>query len=340
MGGQSSVTIRDVARRADVSISSVSRVINQSSGVSPDIRHRVQAAIDELGYLPYKSAQTLKKKRTGVIGTVIPDVSNPFFSLMVRGMAKAARDADFSVLICDTENRPEIERGHLDVLIHEQVEGVLVTTVERRNTALHQLQERGIPAVAADRRVDDAPIPAVRTDGVADARMLTDYLVELGYASFAFLAGPDPVSTARERRHGFVQTTERLGVDAAIVDSPDAGYTFENGYAAAQELLNGPSPLPEVVIAANDLMALGAMRALDERGCAIPDDIGVAGFDGIPLSSWIRPRLTTVEIPAFEIGREAMALLLHAVDRGPTAIDAPEPMPTRVVPGESTRRQP
>ncbi|MFB6286403.1 MAG: LacI family DNA-binding transcriptional regulator [Candidatus Bipolaricaulia bacterium] len=340
MGARSSVTIRDVARRADVSISSVSRVLNESSGVSPEIRHRVQAAIDELGYLPYKSAQILKKKRTGVIGAVIPDVSNPFFSKMVRGMAKAARDADFSVLICDTENRAEIERNHLDVLIQEQVEGVLLTTAERHNTALDQLQERGIPTVAADRRIDDAAIPTVCTDGVADARMLTDYLVELGYGKFAFLAGPDPVSTARERRRGFVQTAERLGIDATVLDSPDAGYTFESGYNAAQALLNGASPLPEVVIAANDLMALGAMRALDEQGHAIPADIGVAGFDGIPLSGWVRPCLTTVEIPAFELGREAMALLLHAVDRGPTAVDSSAPMPTRLVPGESTRRQP
>ncbi len=338
MEPRSSVTIRDVARHADVSISSVSRVINDSPGVSPEIQRRVQAAIDELGYLPYKSAQTLKKKKTGVVGAVIPDVSNPFFSLMVRGMAKAARDANFSVLICDTENRPEIERDHIDVLIHERVEGVLLTTVERRNTALDELRERGIPVVAADRRVDDAPIPTVCTDGVADAERLTDHLVEHGYRGFAFLAGPDPVSTACERRRGFVDATERLGVDAAVVEPRDGGYTFESGYEATRTLVNGDA-VPEVVIAANDLMALGAMQALDKHGLSIPDDVGVAGFDGIPLSGWIRPRLTTVEIPAFEVGRRAMALLMHAVEQGPSAIEPPQPMPTRVVPGESTRRR-
>lgn len=335
---QKAVTIRDVARQAGVSISTVSRVINESTSVSPLTRERVLQVIDRLGYTPYKSAQTLKKKKTGVIGVVIPDISNPFFSLMVRGIGKAARAHGYSVLVCDTDNDPENESNYMNVLLREHVEGVILTTTGRGDESVDRLLQRSIPLVAADRRLNRPDVASVLTDGVKDGVRLTRYLIGLGYRRMTFLSGPEHISTARERLHGFQQAMEAQGLPAQIVPSPASkhGYTFESGYQAAQQLLKS-GPLPEALIAANDLMALGALRAFEEQGLAIPEDIGIAGFDHIPLAEWIRPRLTTMEIPAYEIGWNAMELLVQLIRQDPRH-KRRILIPTRLIKGESTRR--
>lgn len=332
---KSQVTIRDVARRAGVSISSVSRVINNNSPVSDSIREKVLRVVEEIGYTPDRSARALKMQKTAVIGVVIPDVSNPFFSLMVRGIEKAAHDNNYSVLICDTDNMLKNEARHIDVLISEHVEGVILTTTGRTNDRLDKLFDHNIPIVAADRRLKDRDVATVATDGVKDAQILTRYLIGLGYRDICFLAGPDRVSTARERLEGFKKTMAGFGLPARVIQQQAGDYSFESGYRAAEELCR--SPLPDTIIAANDMMAIGAIKALEEAGLTAPDDIGAAGFDHIPLTEWIKPRLTTIEIPAFNMGRQAMELLLKII-RGEDVPDNGINMATSLVEGESTRR--
>jgi LacI family transcriptional regulator len=332
---KSQVTIREVARRAGVSISSVSRVVNNNSPVSPAIREKVLRVIEEVGYRPDRSARALKRQKTSVIGAVIPDVSNPFFSLMVRGIENSARDNDYSVLICDTDNRLQAEAQYIDVLISERVDGVILTSTGRSNDRLGHLFDYNIPFIAADRRLKDRKVFTVATDGLRDSRMLTSHLIDLGYKDICFLAGPDHVSTAQERLDGFRGTLADAGLTGRVIRQRAGDYSFESGYRATGELCRGPRP--DAIIAANDLMAIGSVKALEEAGLVVPDDIGVAGFDHIPLTEWMKPRLTTVEIPAYDLGRRAMELLLRIIRQE----EIPEEgitVPTRLVEGESTRR--
>ena len=330
------VTIREVAQRAGVSISTVSRVVNNSAPVNQPIRDRVLQAIEALGYTPDKSAQALKKQKTGIIGVIIPDISNPFFSLMVRGVERAARSYDYSVIICDTNNELELENDAIDILVHERAEGVVLTSNEQRNDKINRLLRRNIPVVAADRRLESAHVSSVFIDGMRDSQLLTRYMLELGYQNITFLAGPDYVTTAQDRLQGFMQTMKAHHLPAPNVQPQLSDYTYESGYQTTKDLLmNGP--LPEAIIAANDLMAIGALRALEQQQLKVPQDIGLAGFDHIPLSDWIKPRLTTVDIPAYDIGWQAMELLIDVVLRR----EPPQQKmihSSKLIKAESTRR--
>ncbi len=332
-------TIHDVARKSGVSISTVSRVINGSAPVGEPVRQRVLDAIEKTGYLPHKSARTLKNQKTGVVGIVVPDISNPFFCLLVRGCENAARSQGYSALICDTNNDLETEDDYLDLLRYERVEGVVLTTVSTHGASdpLAKLLQRSIPLVAADRRLEHPAVSTVLSDSEQDGRLLAEHLLGLGYRSFVFLAGPEQVSTARERLAGFRDVIEGAGVPLEVVTLEQCDYTFESGYEAVELL--GTARLPGAVVAANDLMALGAKRALEDSGVSLPADVGLAGFDHIPMSDWTKPRLTTVEIPAYDIGWEAMTLLVRSLSDGEAA-PAKVTVPSQLVEGESTRRQP
>lgn len=330
------VTIREVAKRAEVSISTVSRVINNSAPVNQPIRGRVLQAIEALGYTPDKSAQVLKKQKTGIIGVIIPDISNPFFSLMVRGVEKAARSYGYSVIICDTNNELEIENDAINTLVYERVEGVVLTSNQQKNDKITRLLKRNIPIVAADRRLKSTQVSSVLIDGMQDSKLLICYLLELGYQNISFLAGPDYVTTAQDRLQGFRQTMEAHNLPAPSIHSQLSDYTFESGYQAMKDILKSRS-LPEAIVAANDLMAIGALRALEQQQIKIPQDIGLAGFDHIPLSDWIKPRLTTVDIPAYDIGWQAMELLINVIINK----EAPHQKiisSSKLVKAESTRR--
>lgn len=291
-------------------------------------------AVAELDYTPDKRAQTLRKRKTGIIGIIMPDISNPFFSLLVRGVEHEAHTRSYSVLICDSENSLEGEKHALRTLLGERADGVILTSVVADDAHLESFVRKGVPLVIADRRMAGLKVPAVIVDGLQDGYRLTQYLVELGYCEIAFIQGPAEVSTATDRFAGY----RRSLADQDLTINEDylarGGYTFEGGCEATRSLLSRGRP--QAIIASNDMMAIGALYALQERGLQVPQEIGVAGFDNIPLAAWVHPRLTTVEIPAYLMGQEAMRLLASCMG-GQAIPPSTKLLTTRLVKGQSCR---
>lgn len=309
-------TIKDVAQEASVSVASVSRVLNGTASVSPWIREKVLAAVEKLHYVPNKHAQVLKKQRTEVIGVLIPDISNDFFSKVVRGIEKVAYCRGFSVLIGDTENTLEKENKYIDVFLRERVDGVILISVVSNNEKIKRLLENRIPVIAVDRLIEGLSIPAVVVDNYKAGYNLTKYLIKLGYQRIGFIRGPGRGFTASGRYKGFLRAMEEegLGVDKRYIKQ--GSYTLKGGYQAMKQLLkSNDGDLPEAVIAANDLMAIGAIKALKEKGLRIPEDVGIAGFGNISLASLVTPRLTTVNIPGYRMGYEAVNLLEKCLEQ-------------------------
>lgn len=302
------VTIREVAVRAGVSSSTVSRVLNKrdTNHMRPETKARVLAVIEELEYIPAKAARSLRRQRTQVIGILLPDISNPFFSLLARGVESVAFEEGFSTLICDSNRSAEKESRYLEILLAEGVEGIVFIPVGDPDDAqIRRFLRRGIRIVAADRQVNR--LPTVRAANEHGSAMLTNYVFRLGYRRIAYLAGPKSISSAQERLAGFKTEMERKGLTPVLVQH--GPFSFESGFHLAKKLLVQQEV--DGILAGDDLMAIGAIRAVEDLGLCVPRDLGVAGFDHIALADLVKPRLTTVEVPASRMGQEAARQLLR-----------------------------
>lgn len=279
------VTIVDVAKKAGVSLTSVSRVINENTRehMREETKKRILKAIEELDYTPNKYAQFMKKRKSGVIGVVVPDISNQFFSLMVRGIQNTFYKHGYSVIIGDADNSLEKESKYIDILLKEEVEGVILTSSGIENRQAEKLIQRNYPLILADRKLKNIDAPYVGSDGFKDSCTLTRHLVGLGYREIGFVKGPPSVATATERFQGYLKIMKDNSFTVNNRHIKNGDYTFEGGYRAGKELFASVNRLPQAIIAANDLMAIGIMRILKEKGLRIPEDIGLAGFDNIPL---------------------------------------------------------
>ncbi len=296
-------TIEDVAKRAGVSPSTVSRVLNgmDAEHMRPETKARVLQAIEELEYTPVKAARALRRQRTQVIAILLPDISNPFFSLLARGVESVAFEEGFSTLICDSNHSVEKESRYLDILLAEGVEGIVFTPVGRPDMErTERLLRRGVKIVVADRRVEG--LPTVEADNRGGSRELTKYVIGLGYRKIACIAGPKEVSTAHDRLAGFQEAME--AADLTPVAMRHGKFTYESGYEHAKAILATKNV--EAIMCGNDLMAIGAIRAVEDLGLHVPSDLGVTGFDHVPWSDLLRPQLTTVDIPAYQLGQAAI----------------------------------
>jgi LacI family transcriptional regulator len=323
------ISIRDVAAHAGVSPSTVSRVLNgqDADHMRPETKERILATIKELDYTPVRAAQRLRRRKTQALGVLIPDISNLYFSLLTRGVESVAFTEGFSTLVCDSNHETERESAYLDFLLSEGVDGIVFVPVGRPDLDLVQrLTDRGVRVIVADRRVDG--LTTVDADNVGGSRDLTAYLLGLGYREIAYLAGPEEVSTAEDRLAGFRAAMKKAGqTPAAVVRGQ---FTFQSGYDHAVAILERRAV--DAIIAANDLMAIGAIRAAEDRGVAVPDDLGVAGFDHVPWAALVRPQLTTVEVPAYAIGQEAGRRLLDGSEDSLR-------LPTTLIPGGTCARR-
>ena len=304
------MTIREVAARAGVSVSTVSRVLNgrDAHHMRPETKARVLWAIKELEYTPVKAARSLRRQRTQVIGILLPDISNPFFSLLARGVASVAFESGYSTLICDSDHSVDKESQYLDILLAEGVEGIVFVPVCRPDMKrIERLLRRGVKIVVADRRVEG--LPAVEADNRGGSRELTEYVLSLGHRRIAYIAGPKEVSTAQDRLVGFQEAMEEAGLKPVVVRH--GSFTYESGYELAKAILE--TEKVEAIMCGNDLMAIGAIRAAEDLGMRVPQDISIAGFDHVLFADLVRPRLTAVSVPAYEIGMEAMLSLLSCL---------------------------
>ncbi|HEY8348087.1 MAG TPA: LacI family DNA-binding transcriptional regulator [Symbiobacteriaceae bacterium] len=304
------VTIKDVAREAGVGLATVSRVLNNSGPVSPETRERVLAAARALGYVPNLHARSLVSRATGTVGLIIPDITNPFFPAVTRGVEDAASQAGYTVFLCNTDNDPAKEETDVRKLRERCVDGIIFVGSQARRKRLERLLQDGIPVVVTDREVPDLDADSVLVDNNWGARAAVRHLIDLGHTRIAHAAGHRQTPTGQDRYAGYCAALEEAGlpVDESLVFWGE--FTIESGIQAGQVLL-GRSPRPTAVFAGNDLIALGVIRAAREAGLRVPEDLSVVGFDDIPLAALVSPPLTTVRQPAYEMGRLAMTMLLE-----------------------------
>jgi len=310
-------TISDVARHAGVSPATVSRVLNGSSPVSDDRADRVRQAAADLGYQPSGPARALRRQRTTVWAAIVADVQNPFFTTMIRGVEDVAQAADHRLVLCNSDEDPAKESAYVDVAIADRVAGVIIAVSSASRASLERLQRAGVPVVAVDRRPKGDGIDSVVVDGRAGARQAVEHLLDGGAQRVGIVTGPRRVSTAESRLSGYRAALKARGieVDPALVRHSD--FREEGGRAATLALLDGDDP-PDALFVANNLMTLGALRALRERGRRVPRDVAIVGFDDAPWTTLITPALTVVAQPTYELGRQAAELLITAgPDRSP-----------------------
>ena len=321
-------TINDVARLAGVSTMTVSRVVNSSDYVSAATRARVERAIAELGYMPNALARQLRSKRTKTIALVMADITNPFFTTVARGVEDVAGPRGFGVLFCNTDESETEEVDYVSMLIARQVDGVLLVPTTASSRSLALLRSRNVPVVIVDRRVRSRNVDVVRGDSEAGAYALTRHLISLGHRRIAVLAGRKAVSTSVDRVKGFKRALAEAGIEADPQLVRYGGYHQSEGYAMAHAVL-GVAPAPTAIFAANNFIAVGAMRALREAGLRVPTDLSIVGFDDLPPDWSMDPFLTVVAQPAYTFGQRAAELLLERIHG-----EAPEASRELVLPGE------
>jgi len=301
-------TIHDVARLAGVSPITVSRLINNSGYVSQKTRERVQAAIDELGYVPNVIARSLRSKRTNTFALLITDITNPFFTSLARGVEDAASDAGFNVFFCNTDESMQEEEKYVNLVLQKQVDGILFVPAHSASPSIERILEQGTPVVILDRRVTNAKVDVVRCDSELGAYQLIRLLIEKGHRLIAVLTGPEVVSTAEDRVRGYWRAMTEAGLA-----NPDlvfyGSFTQASGYENAQRALS-LSPQPTAFFAGNNFIADGALRALQDAGLKIPGDVSLVTFDDLPLSAVLEPVLTVARQPAYEMGRRGTQLLI------------------------------
>ncbi|GFN21903.1 LacI family DNA-binding transcriptional regulator [Thermanaeromonas sp. C210] len=305
------VTIKDVARKAGVSVTTVSRVLNNSPHpISPETRQRVLEAVAELGFLPNAAARSLQLQETKTIGLMLPDIANPYYPGIVRGIEDVAHEEGYTIILCNTDRSRERTSRYLRVLREKRVDGIIFTgggVVEDACRDRFFWREEEIPTVVIGRH--SADFPSVQIDNVAAAKGAIAHLISQGHRYIACITGPETSTTARDRLQGYREALAEAGLeyDAAMVVAGD--FSPAGGYRALEELLARPRLKFTALFTHNDLMAVGALKALADNGLSVPRDVAVVGFDDIPLASYVLPRLTTVAVPVYDLGVTAMRLL-------------------------------
>jgi LacI family transcriptional regulator len=316
MAASTSVTIKDVAHAAGVSAMTVSRVINGSVRVSPDTRRQVEQAIDDLGYIPSRLARGLSRQKTGALALIVPDVANPFFTLIVRGAEDVARRADYRVILCDTRADLAIERDVMEEMIAHRVEGIVIAPVsDRSRPHLRRLEKFGIPFVLIDRTVPGIDSDVVVGDSSGGARRLVEHLIALGHRRIGLIVESDDVSTARDRRQGYEDALAAAGIPVDRELIVRASVDPEGGLDGMRRLLELESP-PTGVFTVNNLVVLGAIEAVRAAGLEVPDDIALVCFDDIEYASRLYPFLTVMAQPAETLGTLGTQLLLERIAGG------------------------
>jgi len=305
-------SIYDVAREARVSVFTVSAFINTKQRVSNTLARRVEAAILKLNYRPNLLARSLAKQQTHTIGMIVSDIANPFFPAIVRAAEDAAQGAGYSVLLCNSDDKVEKEAHYLDLLLSKRVDGIILNkTPGRLSVAQKQmLADTKIPVVLLMRSCDGLKSDLVQTDDEHGAHEAVSHLARIGHRRIGLVGGPTDVSNARSREVGYRRAMQQHGLECSPELQFTGDYRIESGHRAGLALL---PRRPDAVLVTNYLMTVGLMSAADELGMRCPDDFALIGFDDYPWLGCFRPRLTTIELPKYELGEVAVGLLLERV---------------------------
>ncbi len=304
-------SMQEVAQRAGVSIATASRVLNEVSTVNPELAERVRQAMRELDYRPNAVARNLRRNRSSLWAVIVADIGNPFFTALVRGIEDIAQARGYSVVLCNSDEEPAKEDLYLRVASAEKMAGVIISS-SGRSRRIRALVDAGTPVVAIDRKLAQADVDTVLVDNERGAQLATEHLAESGYRRIACISGPRRATTAAERLRGYQRGLRAAGIAADETLICQSNFREEGGYQAMEALLRLPAP-PDAVFVANNLMTIGAVECLVDNNIGIPDQMGVVGFDDIPWAHLVRPSLSTVSQPTYEVGRTAALLLAERI---------------------------
>ncbi len=314
------VTLKQLAARAKVHPSTVSRVVNQdpSLRIAASTRARIEALLRQTEYRPNGVARGLKLRQTLVLAVVIPDITNPLFGALFRGIEDGAAPRGYQVLLCNTDGSPDRERAHILALAARRVDGVILASTVIKDPAVRWLRQQHTPYVLVNRFSEEGKDPFVGSDDEAGARLATQHLIERGHVRIGHLAGHPTVSTGVLRRRGYEAAMRDAGLPADPELIVESGFTEEGGAQASERLLSLAHP-PTAVFGVTDTVAVGALGYARKVGLRVPEDLAIAGYNDIPLASRVIPGLTTVHVPIHEIGSATTRMLLEQIDGGKVA---------------------
>ncbi len=312
------VGVKDVAAAANVSLGTVSNVLNRPHRVSADTRERVETAMRELGFVRNESARQLRAGQSRTLAYVMLDATNPFFTDVAQGIEEVAEDHDLTVFLCNSDNRPERELAYLQRLEQQRVQGLLVTPVDPESPMLADLVRHGVPVVVVDRTRDTEDLCTVSVDDELGGRLAIEHLLDLGHRRIAFIGGPEQLGQVRERRAGArAALVERdRSPDDLVVIATNA-LTVAEGLAAGERLAGLPKrSRPTAAFCANDLLALGLLQRAVSLGMRVPDELAIVGYDDIDFAAAAAVPLTSVRQPRRLLGRTAAELLIDEAGNG------------------------
>jgi len=329
------VTMKEVANEAAVSIATVSRVINKSGYVSPDLEERVQRAMKELNYQPSSLARSLRRQETQTIGVLIPQLDHPFFSALCFSIEKALFASHYRALICSAEEDRDKENAYIEMLLRQRVDGVIIVPTGHSIENIYRLLKNSVPVVVLDRDMPELTANRVVSDNYQGAYDGTTHLIELGHTNIGVIGGPAYSEPMVDRIQGIRAAIESRGLtippERMVIDSEQQ---FEMGHSATKRFFAEDNP-PTAIFALTDVMAVGVLHAASEMGLSVPGDLSIIGFDDIPLAQYCIPTLTTIAQPIYEMGEVAVKLMLGYL-REPTQAFETVRLNTHLVHRQST----
>ncbi|GEN52705.1 LacI family DNA-binding transcriptional regulator [Halobacillus faecis] len=324
------VTIKDVAREAGVSVATVSRVLNDNGYVGADTRKKVMEAIAELNYSPNEVARSLYKRESRLIGLLLPDITNPFFPQLARGVEDELSQAGYRLLLGNSDENIQKELEYIQTFVQNNVVGIITAT----NHVDYKIYEAlDLPLVLLDRASEN--YPAVYADGREGGRLAAKTLIEKGAERITLVKGPANIKPAQDRFQGAIEELSRADVDFSVLST--TSYSFEEAQGWAEELFDKFSDT-DGIIASNDIVGIAIVHEAMERGKRIPEDVQIIGYDDIPQSRLSYPTLSTIRQPAYEMGREAAKLLIRTIKKEP-GVEQTIQMPVELVERKTTRKE-
>jgi LacI family transcriptional regulator len=310
-------SIRDVAARAGVSVTTVSHTLNATRFVSDAAKAKVHEAAHALGYVPSEVARGLKHNTTRTLGMLVPNNSNPYFAEIIRGVEHHCYGAGYSLLLCNSNDDALRQTDHLRVLAERRVDGIVLVASGDDDDIVACCKDLRLPLVLVDREIDSIAVDLIEVDHAAGGELATAHLLAMGHARVACIVGPADLRPSQQREAGWRRALERAGVSPRADEVVRGDFGPQSGATAMQQLLRSAQP-PTAVFVCNDMMAIGALHAAHEAGVDVPRQLSIVGFDDIELAAYTSPPLTTVAQPKEAIGTGAAALLLERVHDGRT----------------------
>lgn len=308
------ISIIDVAKKAGVSPATVSRVLNKTARVSPELTKKVLSAVSELNYVPDPFAHGLKTKRTRSIGLIISDITNPFFPELARGVEDYVSSMGYSLILCNTDAKPENEKRYVELLLNKGIDGLMFTSLRIGEDVIRTLLADNVPCVLVGRKPENIEgLVYVVTDNYKGGCIAGEYLLSLGHKRFVHVSGPLDNSAGRERLSGFIDTLRKYKIKEGDIKIIEGDFTMEGGYRSAGEILNS-KPLPTAIFFANDAMAIGALQRFWEEKIDIPETFSIVGFDNIKVSSLVAPPLTTISQEIYKIGQLSAEEIIKIIE--------------------------